>query len=292
MVIFSKNKKEDLKISYNCCDNPNIQLYKGNYVCINCGIVHNQQVYSISQGYLDGKPIITQQTEIVHLGGSRTIILKSDKNIPQNEKRKYNRLVKIQQSIGNGFEKNLSIAYSRLKSFIAVLELPKFITNESFNIYKRFVNRKSLVGKIMNHFILASIYLAIRINRLPRTINEISRKTLITQNEIIKAYQIIAITLKIPLPLTPIVNYICRFGNDLDFPPIIQIKAKKLLEKIKENGFQIMGKNPKGLAGILLYITIKKTKGKITQKVISKICDVSEPTIRNGIKEVKKYLPP
>ncbi|MHA1309906.1 MAG: transcription initiation factor IIB [Candidatus Helarchaeota archaeon] len=282
----SKKKKE-----WDCCDNPNVQEYRGILVCTNCGMVHGQVFEGIPRRAFTTEEIqARRQTEPVYnISGSRTVIPRFDKNVSANKKQKYYRLSKIQRSTTSTFERNMSIAQPKLLGFAAALGLPPSIREEALRIYREVVNKKLTMGRSINNLVAGSIYAAIRLNNLPRTVEEISLATQIPEKSITKAYRLIVSTLKIPMPSTSIVQFITRFGNELGLPTPVQIAANKLINKAKENGLQIIGKDPKGLAAAALYITSKESGISKSQSIISKVCEISEVTLRNRAKEIKKY---
>lgn len=286
-----KDKKDEEK-DWDCCDNPDVQPYRGIYVCRNCGIVHGQVLSDAPRRAFTAEEIEDRrQTEPVYgVSGSRTVIPKFYKDTSPRKKQKYYRLAKIQRSTTSTFERNLSIAQPKLLGWASALGLPRSVTEEALRIYKEVVNKKLTMGRSINNLVAGSIYAAIRTNDLPRTVEEIEEVTQIPEKTITKAYRLIVSNLKILLTSTPVVQFISRFGEELGLSPPVQITANELIQQAKENGLQTIGKDPKGLAAATLYIAAKKANESKSQSLIAKICGVSEVTLRNRAKEIKKYI--
>ena len=287
----SSEKDTNEEGEWDCCDKPDVQPYRGILVCRNCGIVHGQVFVDTPRRAFTAQEILSRrQTEPVYgTSGSRTVIPKFDKNLSVKQKKIYYRLSKIQRSTTSTYERNMSIAQPKLLGYASNLGLPRSITEEALRIYKEIVNKKLTMGRSIDNLVAGSIYAAIRKNDLPRTIEEISDVTQIPEKSITKAYRLIVSNLKILLTSTPVVQYVIRFGQELNLSTPIQISANKLIEIARKNGYQTIGKDPKGLAAAALYISAKNAGDPRSQSLIAKICKVSEVTLRNRAKDIKKY---
>ena len=146
------------------------------------------------------------------------------------------------------------------------------------------------MGRSIDNLVAGSIYAAVRKHDLPRTVEELAAVTQIPEKSITKAYRLIISNLKILLTSTSVVQFISRFGEELDLSPQVQIGANELIKDAQENGLQVIGKDPKGLAAAALYIAAREKGESKSQSLIAKICNVSEVTLRNRAKEIKKYL--
>ncbi|MHA1232893.1 MAG: transcription initiation factor IIB [Candidatus Helarchaeota archaeon] len=290
-MVSKAEKSEHKKQEWDCCENPNVQEYRGILVCTNCGIVHGQVLEGAPRRAFTAEEIQDRrQTEPVYgVSGSRTVIPKFDKDVSIDKKQKYYRLSKIQRSTTSTFERNMSIAQPKLLSYAAALGLPKSVTEEALRIYREVVNKKLTMGRSINNLVAGSIYAAIRLNDLPRTVEEISMVTQIPEKSITKAYRLIVSNLELLLTSTSIVKYISRFGDELELSTPVQIQASELINKAKENGLQTIGKDPKGLAAAALYIAARESGEPKSQSLIAKVCGVSEVTLRNRAKEIKKF---
>jgi transcription initiation factor TFIIB len=287
----SEPSGEEKKEEWDCCDNPDVQPYRGIYVCRNCGIVHGQVFSDMPKRAFTAEEIQDRrQTEPVYgVSGSRTVIPRFGSDVPADKKQKYYRLAKIQRSTTSTFERNLSIAQPKLLGYASNLGLPRSITEEALRIYKEVVNKKLTMGRSINNLVAGSIYAAIRLNDLPRTVDEIAEVTQISEKTITKAYRLIVSNLKILLTSTPVIQFVSRFGEELELSPQVQIRANELINKAKENGLRTMGKDPKGLAAAALYVAAKELGEPKSQSLIAKVCSVSEVTLRNRAKDVKKF---
>ena len=80
---------------------------------------------------------------------------------------------------------------------------------------------------------------------------------------------------------------VAKISNRLDLSERTTRDAAKVLEQIKEHG-DSAGKDPMGLAGSTLYLICIKNNETISQKQLADAAGVTEVTIRNRAKELKK----
>ncbi|MFX1295128.1 MAG: transcription initiation factor IIB family protein [Promethearchaeota archaeon] len=293
--------KENQEDEYwDCCDNPDVRPYRGIYVCRTCGVVHGPVIIDAPRRAFTQQEIESRRrSEPVFTDfGPRTVVPKSGidtsgASLSPKQKQKYWRLSKIQRSVTTTFERNLSIAQPKLLNQASTLGLPRTVTEEALRIYKKAVRVKLTMGRSIDSLVAASIYAAIKIHGLPRTLNEISKITQIPVKIIAKSYRLLVqfIDESTPKELADLkIQYIVRFGQELKLTPMAQKRAIELLQLAQKGGMLLTGKNPKGLAAASLYLAAKELGEPRSQFEISKIASISEVTLRNRAKNIKKTV--
>ncbi|MHA1264054.1 MAG: transcription initiation factor IIB [Candidatus Helarchaeota archaeon] len=291
-------EKTSEKEYWDCCDSPDVRPYRGIYVCRNCGVVHGPVIIDAPRRAFTKQEIEDRRlNEPVFTDfGPRTVVPKSGVDttgsaLSPKQKQKYWRLSKIQRSVTTTFERNLSIAQPKLLNHASTLGLPRTVTEEALRIYKKAVRAKLTMGRSIDSLVAASLYAAIKIHGLPRTLNEISKTTQIPVKNIAKSYRLLIqfIDESVPKEITDLkTQYIVRFGQDLKLSPAVQKRAIELLERAEKGGMVLTGKNPKGLASAALYLAAKELGEPRSQFEISKTSAISEVTLRNRAKQIKK----
>ncbi|MHA1269964.1 MAG: transcription initiation factor IIB [Candidatus Helarchaeota archaeon] len=277
-----------------CCENPNIIVYRGIYVCNNCGIVKGPQysmsgVRTFSSEDIKNKRI---NEPFNNDRGYRTLISNTNVDIygvPLNSKAriKYAKLAKIQKSITNTYERNMMVANPKFSQISSSLRLSKQIIREANSIYKKVVNMKLTTGRSIEQLVAACIYIAIRLSDLPRTLEEITEASQIDAKKIAKNFRLILKELGIQLRPQEIPPFISRFGDELNIPSQYQIEAINLFNTARKNGLVVSG-DPKSYAAAAIYIVMKKYKSfKINQSLISRISFISDVTLRKKMNEIK-----
>ena len=285
---------------WECCNTPDVRPYRGIYVCRNCGLVHGPVIIDAPRRAFTKQEIEQRRrSEPVFTDfGPRTVVPKSGVDtsgsmLSPKQKQKYWRLSKIQRSVTTTFERNLSIAQPKLLNQASTLGLPRTVTEEALRLYKRAVRAKLTMGRSIDSLVAASIYAAIKIHGLPRTLNELSKITQIPVKTIAKSYRLLAQHIEgtVPTGLTNLkTQYIVRFGQDLKLSPAVQKRAIELLDQAEKGGMLLIGKNPKGLASAALYLAAKELGEPRSQFEISKTSAISEVTLRNRAKQIKKMV--
>jgi transcription initiation factor TFIIB len=232
--------------------------------------------------------------------GPRTVI--SDNNfdfkgqyIDIEKKSLFKRLSKIQRYLNVGVERNLWEAKPKMKLLVTKLNVPNFAYQTAWKIYTSAAKKKLIMGRSIDGFVSASLYAAIRVHEIPRLLEEICEKSIISRRIIIRSLGLLIEKVLEPefnlkyKPITP-EQLIFKFGNDLKIPIKLQKEALKLLKKSSKKGLVTNGKDPKGFAASAIYIVTKPTKHRKTQIEVSNIAKITEVTLRTRVKDIKEVL--
>ncbi|MFX1274174.1 MAG: transcription initiation factor IIB family protein [Promethearchaeota archaeon] len=283
-----------------CCVEPEIGEEDGYYVCMNCGFIHSKIFESSPRrAYTPQDKRNRQIHEVVRTNiGPRTVIRgrrdASGGLLTSDVASKFARLSKIQNSIFDSFERNLKIAVPLLENVRERLHIPKVVARNALNIYQCVVKQKLTIGRSIESLLSASMFAAMRINSIPLTMDEILEITKIPKKQCVKNFKLIQ------LKVLPNLNfkvktldpdmYIDRFVNDLKLPMECRNYAVKLLNEAKDRGYNISGKDPKGLAAALIYTASKVCGEKRTQREICDISQITQLTLRKRRTELSKYI--
>jgi transcription initiation factor TFIIB len=192
-------------------------------------------------------------------------------------------------SISNSIERNLAIALTELNRVASHLGLPENIRESAAFLYRRCVEKGLIRGRQIESVVSAVIYAVCRQYGIPRTLDEIAVVAEIPKKEIGRTYRLITQALGLKVPLTNPRFYISRFVTSLKLSGETQEKAVELLDKAIEKGL-ISGRGPMGVAAAAVYIASVLTGERRTQKEVADVAGVTEVTIRNRYRELKKSL--
>ncbi|MFX1574088.1 MAG: transcription initiation factor IIB family protein [Promethearchaeota archaeon] len=284
-----------------CCENPCIDIRRGNNVCVNCGLVFDVHlVESERRAYGNEEIEKRKQTEPRWRDfGSRTILSTSRVDYQGNylnaeKKTLFLRLSKIQNSLISGVERNFWEAKPKMKQLVYKLNVPEYIHEMAWKIYTLTAKKKLTMGRSIDSFIAASIYVAIRVHEFPRLLEEISDAAMINRKVVIHTLSLLLREILPELNITykPISanQLIFKFGNELGFSIEVQKYALKLLSNSLKMGLTSNGKDPKGFAASALYLAAKSAGHKKTQTEIAEIAKITEVTLRTRIKEINDRI--
>ncbi|MFL6365831.1 MAG: transcription initiation factor IIB family protein, partial [Nitrososphaeraceae archaeon] len=144
-------------------------------------------------------------------------------------------------------------------------------------------------GRTISGLVAASIYAACREMGTPRTLKDIAAAANINRKYLAKAYRLLLIELDIKVPVVDQIKCIARVANKANLSEKTKRQAIRIMDEITQMQISA-GKNPMGLAATILYLSCLKTGENKTQTDISQAAGVTEVTLRNRFKELKKKL--
>ncbi|MFH0973838.1 MAG: transcription initiation factor IIB [Candidatus Micrarchaeota archaeon] len=192
-------------------------------------------------------------------------------------------------SISNSIERNLAIALTELNRVASHLGLPEQIREQSALLYRKCVEKGLIRGRQIESVVSAVIYATCRQAGIPRTLDEITNVAEIPKKEIGRTYRLITQELGLKIPLTSPQFYVTRFVTALRLSGETQKKAQEILDRAMEKGL-VSGRGPMGVAAAAVYIASVLTGERRTQKEVADVAGVTEVTIRNRYRELKKAL--
>jgi transcription initiation factor TFIIB len=216
--------------------------------------------------------------------------IRGSKISPQSQAQMY-RLRKWHKrsSISSSMERNLTIALSELDRTASMLGLPNNVREASALLYRKAVEKGLIRGRLIESVVAAVLYTLCRQYGIPRTLDEISEVSGIPKKEIGRTYRFIKKELFVKVPLTNPVHYVPRFASELDLSGEVQERAKEILDDAINKGL-ISGRGPTGVAAAAVYIAGVIMGERRTQKEVADVAGVTEVTIRNRYRELKREL--
>lgn len=294
--------EEDLiedKESLSCCDSPKLTQDEGYSVCLNCGLVYSRIFDDSPRRAFTHEEIQKRKcNERVYSPiGPRTII-RGNRDargslLSPKFKSKFNRLAKIHRSLTTSFERNLWIALPNLQRLQKRLSIPDTVAEDALRIYIQTVKKKLTMGRSIDTLLSASIFCALRVHGIPRTIEEITKVAQIPKKKVVKSYRLILMEIlpKLNLKVQHFTadRYVDKFNDELKLSMRCRNIAVKLIKNAKKNGFHSAGKDPKGIAAAAIYLGSKICSEHKTQKEISSLAKVTEVTLRMRVKDLQKF---
>ncbi len=192
-------------------------------------------------------------------------------------------------SIASSMERNLAIALSELDRIASYLGLPDSIREASALLYRKCIEKGLIRGRLIESVVAAVLYAICREYGIPRTLNEIAEVSGMEKKEIGRTYRFISHELELHVPLTDPTHYVPRFTSALKLSGKVQEKAIELLKKSISKGL-ISGRGPTGVAAAAVYIASAMAGERRTQKEVADVAGVTEVTIRNRYRELRREL--
>jgi len=195
----------------------------------------------------------------------------------------------IRSRLHSSQDRNLSTAMSEMHRLASQLGIPRDVRETAALIYRKALISKIVRGRSIESVVAASIYLACRIHRIPRPLDEIVTETNVDRKKVGFAVRLVVSRVNITVPLPSAKDLIPRLSSDLMLEGRTVKKATEIINQAKEN-YVTIGKSPGGIAGAALYIAGILEDDRRTQREIAHASRVTEVTIRNRYKELVRVL--
>jgi len=265
---------------------------KGETVCNQCGLVIDEKIPDFSHSGKrafttlekknregTGPPISKLMPDI----GLATVINRNDIENPELKRAaKWNSRITWEK-------RNLLIATTELKRISTNLKLPSYIKERAFSIYKQAFERKLLRGRSINGMVAACLYLACRMENIPRTLHEILNESPVKPREVRRTFNLLITELHIKLISRDPSSLVSRYIVELGLNSKVEATTLRILQAYTSR-FTTSGKDPKGICAGALYLACKLKNVVLTQKKIAETIGVTEVTLRSRFKELKKKL--
>jgi len=275
---------------------------RGEIICKNCGLVIGDIIddgkdYRVFPEHLEERAHTGSPTSYVKLNkGLATMIdrrgtdLRGNKLSAESRAQMY-RIIKWHKraAMSSSMQRNLGIALTELRRMASYLNIPEELVEAAALLYRKTVKKGLIRGRLIEAVVAAVLYTVCRTYNVPRTLNEMAEASGLTKKEIGRTYRFLVRELKLDVPLTNPTHYIPRFAAELGLSGEVQEEARKILEKAIASGL-ISGRGPTGVAAAAVYIASLLKGERRTQKEVANVAGVTEVTIRNRYRELRKRL--
>lgn len=191
-------------------------------------------------------------------------------------------------------ERSLSEGIRDIELFSAQLELSRLVKEEAAIIFRKAWKKNLLRGRSITGLAGVALYIACRIRKIPKTVDEFLEKIQVKKENLRKKnfnryYRFLIRKLNLRLPLDDPLNYVSKIAQKIDASSKTQLLTFRILNKAKKAGIT-GGKTPLGLVAAALYIAGLKNNERRNQRDISRAADVTDVTLRSRYKELVRKL--
>jgi len=277
---------------------------RGEIVCESCGLIINDDLVDLGKEWrsfdsdqFEKRARTGSPKKYVKLNkGLVTMIDRKGRDLRGNKlssksKAQMYRLIKWHKraSVSSSMERNLSIALTEMRRVASYLNIPESLVEAAALLYRKTVEKGLIRGRLIEAVVSAPLYTVCRTYHVPRTLNEMAEASGLTKKEIGRTYRFLVRELKLDVPLTNPIHYIPRFASELNLSGEVQEKGREIIKKAISQGL-ISGRGPTGVAAAAVYIAGLLKGERRTQKEVANVAGVTEVTIRNRYRELKKEL--
>ncbi|MCS7116355.1 MAG: TFIIB-type zinc ribbon-containing protein [Nitrososphaerota archaeon] len=185
-------------------------------------------------------------------------------------------------------DRNLKQAFTELRRMVDRLNLSGIVMERAAYIYRKALKYGLLKGRSINEIITASLYAACRELGMNRTLKDIAKVSFLKRKDIARCYRLLLKELDLRMPLSDPIEITSKIANEAQISEKTRRRAIEIIRRAKDSG-AITGKDPNSIAAAALYLACKLENESKTQEVIAKASGVTEVTIRNRYKALKKF---
>ena len=288
-----------------CGSNNLIEDYDmGEVVCGNCGLVVRENVVDegpewrafTQEEKADRSRVGTPTSLSVHDKGLSTVIDRVNRDafgreLPAATRLQMLRLRKwhIRARVHSSVDRNLAQAMAELDRLSDKIRIPPSVKEQAALTYRKALDKGLVRGRSILAIAGASLYAACRFTQTPRTLKEVADASLVKKKDVARCYRLLLRELEIRMPMADPIRCVPKIGSRINIDEKTQQTAIDILHKAEEKK-AIAGKDPMGIAAAAIYIACVIEGEKKTQKDIAEAAGVTEVTVRNRYKGLRKVL--
>jgi len=276
----------------------------GETVCGDCGLVLHDQMMdkgpewrAFTQEEKESRSRVGITTSYsVHDKGLSTAIGRVDRDafgrkLPLQTRLQMWRLRKwqIRSRVHSSVDRNLAQAMAELDRLSDKSYIPPSVKEKAAVIYRKALDKGLVRGRSIAAIAAASLYAACRDTSTPRTLREIAEASLVDKKDVARCYRLLLRELGVQMPIADPLTYISKIAERTGISGRTQGLAIQILSDAKRRR-AAAGKDPMGLAAAALYLACLQNNEKKTQKDIAEAAGVTEVTVRNRYKSLKRQL--
>lgn len=271
--------------------------HNGEVVCSRCGLVLGANVIHHQSRYSNSCVVrTTGPPQYLSHSNRLTATISSDKYDALGKKLSLSKLVEIRRlkrrqmhCAQRSGAKNLLKAMIEIHRLVDKIQVPGFVREEAAYIYRKAFRRGFPRGRSIVAIAASSVYAACRCSGVPRTLKEVSRVSPRSLKEIAQYYRLLVTELGLYVASPDPIRYVSRIAAAAEISSAAQDAAVKILRFAKRSHW-VAGKDPPSMAATALYVACQRTGEKKTVPCIAEAAGVSEVTLRNHYKPLKKLL--
>ena len=288
------------------CGSPNLihDYDTGETVCGDCGLVLYEQMMdkgpewrAFTQEEKASRSRVGVPTSYsVHDKGLSTAISQVDRDafgrkLPLSTRLQMWRLRKwqIRSRVHSSIDRNLAQAMAELDRLSDKVFIPQPIKEKAAVTYRKALDKGLVRGRSIAAIAAAALYAACRGSGTPRTLREIAEASLVDKKDVARCYRLLLRELDVHMPIADPLTYVSKIAERTGISGKTQGLAIQIL-RVARKKRAAAGKDPMGLAAAALYIACLQSNEKKTQKDIAEAAGVTEVTVRNRYKTLKRQL--
>ena len=156
-------------------------------------------------------------------------------------------------------------------------------------IYRKAALKKLAKGRSTLGLVGASLYAACRETATPKTVADVANVCNLSSKDVMAHYKLVLRELSLQMPVLHGPDYVTLIANMLDLRERTKREALRIYALVEENRISL-GKNPRALAGAVIYLASQNCNEFLRHVEICQVADISTVSLRKRCKEIKATL--
>jgi transcription initiation factor TFIIB len=195
----------------------------------------------------------------------------------------------IRSRAHSSVDRNLAQAMAELDRLSDKVYIPRPIKEKAAVIYRKALDKGLVRGRSIAAIMAAAVYAACRGSGTPRALHEIAEASLVDKKDVARCYRLLLHELDMHMSIPDPLTWVSKIAERTGISGQAQGIATRILREARDKR-AVAGKDPMGLAAAALYIACLQNNEKKTQKDIAEAAGVTEVTVRNRYKTLKRQL--
>jgi transcription initiation factor TFIIB len=297
-------KKENLRCAECKSELVIFDMVSNELVCSACGCVasdkyynnEHSETYTTQSEFRDRSRMGMPESLAVHHKGLSTLIGVGDtdargKALEPAQKVKIQRLRtwNNRSQLNDSISRNLEKALKFLNNFGDKLYLSQAVLESAAYIYRKAAIKKLAKGRSTLGLVGAALYAACRETATPKTIADIAGVCNLSSKDIMSHYKLILRELSLQMPVLHGPDYVTLISNRLNLSEKTKREGLRIYSQVQQHRISI-GKNPRALAGAVIYLASQACNEFLRQVEICQVADISTVSLRKRCKEIKSNI--
>jgi transcription initiation factor TFIIB len=184
---------------------------------------------------------------------------------------------------------DVGVALRELNRFCEKLSVPDAVKDEAARICMRGLERGLEKGRSLAQISASSLYAACREKGVPAPLDDVAAASEVDRKAVARCYRLLVRELDMEIPIVDPAGYFATLASRAGVTAEVQARSLEILQRVEEVG-GTAGTDPLGLAASVLYLAAALEGQKLTQEGAAEAAGVTEVTIRNQLKRLRKIL--
>ena len=163
------------------------------------------------------------------------------------------------------------------------------MTAEAARIRARGLERALARGRTVAEITASALYAACREKEVPATLDDVAAASGVSRDAIARCYRLLVNELEMEIPVLDPAEYLAKVASGAKMIADVRARALEMLHRAEKAGVAA-GVDPLGITGSVLYMAAALEGQKLTQRSAADAAGVTEVTIRNQSKRLRKAL--